>query len=181
MADTRAFNDYFANRGALPGVVLVADDEVLVLRGSTVYRAVGISEFAYAGVEGNATATTINTIDVWESIGGTLVVGTLTDGITFATNQFTYIGVSQATPTVITAKMSASKAGGGDEIYQVGVFVNGSQIGTGMSCGAGTTLVGFASTASTHALQNGDVIDMRVRNTSGTSNVTLLDAQLIIG
>jgi hypothetical protein len=181
MADTRAFNLYFANRGALPGEVAIAGDELMVLRGGTVYRMSGAGTTAYSSMNANAVVTTINTIDVWEPIGGVLIQGTTSDTFTFAANQFTYIGVNQAIAQAIIAKMSVSKAGGGDNIYEVGVFVNGVQQGTGMSVGASTALVGFVDTLVLHALQTGDIIDMRVRNISGASDCTLLDAQLIIG
>jgi hypothetical protein len=76
--------------------------------------------------------------------------------------------------------MSISKVGQGDEIFQVGVFVNGGLVLTGMSTGAATSLVGFVRTTVPHTLQTGDIIDMRVRNITGTDDCRLLEAQLII-
>lgn len=182
MADERPFNIYFANRTVLPGGVLIANDEVLVLRGGTVYRHPGGLLLAYSAMNANAVETVIATEDVWVPIGGALTDSPLTStAFSFAANQYTYVGVNQARPQFISAKMSISKAGGGDDIYEIGIFANGTQIDTGMSCGASTALVGFAATGSLHSLQTNDVFDMRVRNLSGTSNVTLLDAQLIIG
>ncbi|GAG49973.1 unnamed protein product, partial [marine sediment metagenome] len=64
--------------------------------------------------------------------------------------------------------------------YEVGIFVNGVQVGTGMTVNATSTEVGFALTESPHALQTNDIIDMRVRNIKDDTDVTLLDAQLVI-
>jgi hypothetical protein len=181
MADTRAFNVYFANRTVLPGEVPIADDEALILRGSTVYRMEAASVFAYASMTGNSDVTDIVTEDVWVAIAGTLVEGDASANFTFSANQFTFNGVNQAAPQRLSAKVSLSKAGGGDEIYEVGIFVNDTQVDTGMTVGAGVTLVGFVATDNTHALQTGDIIDMRVRNISGTSDCTITHAQLILG
>jgi hypothetical protein len=181
MADERAFNLYFANRGALPGEVLIEGDELLVLRGSTVYRAAGAPAFAYASMEANTDETTINTIDIWEEIAGTLIEGAKTDSFTFATNQYTYNGVNQAAPHVISAKMSILRIGNGDDNYDVGVFVNGVQIGMGMITSCGPGQAGFTLTEITHALQTGDIIDMRVRNVTSAVNCIVTNAQLVIG
>jgi hypothetical protein len=182
MADERPFNEYFANRTVLPGGVLIAGDELMVLRGGTVYRHPGAALFAYGSMNANAVETVITTIDVWVPIGGTLIDSPLTSAaFSFAANEYTYVGPNQAGPQILSAKMSISKAGGGDNIYEVGIFVNGVLEGTGMSVGASTALVGFATTGNPYSLQTNDVIDMRVRNLSGNSSCTLFDAQLIIG
>jgi hypothetical protein len=181
MADERAFNVYFGNRTVLPGEIPIVDDEALILRGGTVYRMAAAGVFAYASMTGNSDVTDIVTQDVWVPIAGTLVEGDASANFSFATNQFTFNGVNQAAPQRLSAKMSISKAGGGDEIYEVGIFVNGTQVDTGMTVGAGTTLVGFVATDNTHTLQTGDIIDMRVRNTSGTSDCTVTHAQLVLG
>jgi hypothetical protein len=181
MADTRAFNVYYANRTVLPGEVPIAGEEILVLRGGTVYRMAAAGVFAYASMTGNSDVTAIATIDVWVPVAGTLVEGDASANFTFAANEFTFNGVNQAAPQKLSAKITVSKAGGGDEIYEVGIFVNGTQVDTGMTVGAGTTLVGFVATDNTHTLQTGDVIDVRVRNISGTSDCTVTHAQLILG
>jgi hypothetical protein len=141
----------------------------------------GAPVFAYASMNANAVETTINTIDVWVPIGGTLIQGVTSTTFTYAANEFTYIGVNQAGVQLLKGNISISKAGGGDNIYEVGMFVNGVQVGTGMSVGASTALVGYVQTENPHTLLTNDVIDMRIRNLSGNSNVTVLDAQLLIG
>ena len=181
MADTRAFNVYFANRTALPGEVAIAGDEYLVLRGGTVYRVEASALFAYASLSGGVQVTPTTTIDVWVPIVGTLIQGVTTSSFSYAANQFTYNGVSQAVPTRRSAKMSLLRDPNGDDAYEVGVFVNGLLIGTGMTTTAAHNVVGFTYTENPHTMQTGDIIDMRVRNTTGVSSCIITSAQLIIG
>ena len=181
MADTRAFNLYFANRGQLPGEVLIESDEILVLRGSTVYRAAGIPDFAFASMLANSTETPIVTQNVFVSFEGTLIQGTTSTTFNFAANQFTYIGANQASPSAIKASMSILRAsGGGSSAYGIGIFVNGVEVGTGMSVSSSSVDSGFVSTTVPHALQTGDIIDMRVQNVSDTEDLIVVDAQLVI-
>jgi uncharacterized protein YuzB (UPF0349 family) len=180
MADTRAFNVYFANRTVLPGGVPIADDEALILRGGTVYRMEAANVFAYTSMIDNSDVTDIVTQDVWALIAGTLVEGDASENFSFAANQYTFNGVNQAAPSFLTAQMSLTSASAPVSIYEIGLFVNGTQEGTGMRRGSTQSSPGFFSTTSPHALQNGDVIDMRVRNLSGTDDLTVIDAQLFI-
>ena len=181
MADTRAFNEYFANRTVLPGEVAIAGDTYLTLRGGTVYQISAHADFAYASLSGGVGVTPTNTIDVWVPIVGTLIAGAVSASFSFATNQFTFNGVSQAVPNLISAKMSLLRDVNGDDAYEVGIFVNGVLVGTGMTTTAAHNVVGFTYTQNTHTLQTGDIIDMRVRNTTGISSCIITSAQLIIG
>jgi hypothetical protein len=180
MADERAFNVYFANRTVLPGGVPIAGDEALILRGSTVYRMEAAMVFAYASMIGNSDETDIVTQGVWVPIAGTLLEGDASENFSFAANQFTFNGVNQAAPSFLTVQMSLVSASAPVSVYEVGVFVNGTQVGTGMTRGSTQASPGFFSTTSPYALQNGDVVDMRIRNTGGTDDLTVLDAQLFI-
>jgi hypothetical protein len=114
------------------------------------------------------------------AIGGTLIEGDAADDFTFATNQWTFIGSNQAVPSFLTAQMSSVSASAPISIQEIGLFVNGVQEGTGMRRGSTNSSPGWFATTSPYALQNGDVVDMRVRNLSGTTNLTVIDAQLII-
>ena len=181
MADTRAFNEYFANRTSLPGEVAIAGDELLILRGGTVYRMGGAAVYAYASLSGGVQVTPTNTIDVWVPIVGTLIQGATSTSFSYAANQFTFNGSSQAVPQRLTASMSLLRDVNGDDAYEVGVFVNGILVGTGMTTTAAHNVVGFSVTDNPHALQTGDIIDMRVRNTTGTSSCIITSAQLIVG
>lgn len=177
----RPFNEYFTNRTLLPGEIAILGDQILILRGGTVYRMAAAGVFAYASMTANALVTAITTQNVWVPIAGVLVEGDASANFSFAANQFTFNGINQAAPQILSAKMSTLRVGGGDGIYQVGVFVNGLQVDTGMSLGCTSARPGFAQTGNTHALQTGDIIDMRVRNTADTNDCTVVDAQLIVG
>jgi hypothetical protein len=182
MADTRAFNLYFANRGSLPGDVAITGDELLFLRSGTVYRGSGAAAGAYASMTDNAVETTINTIDVWVPFGGVLIEGATTPNFTFAANEFTYIGPSQASYAGLSGKMSVLRVGGGgNSNYQVGVFVNAVQVSDPMTVSSSSTFLGFVLTEVPHLLQTGDIIDIRIRNTTGAENALVTDAQLIVG
>jgi hypothetical protein len=181
MADTRAFDVYFGNRTALPGEIAIAGDELLVLRGGTVYRMAGAPLFAYASLDGGVDTTTIATIDVWVPIAGTLIQGVTTSSFSYAANQFTYNGVSQAVPTRLSAKLSMLRVGGGSDSYEVGVFANGILVGTGMTCSAQASIEGFTYTENPHIMETGDIIDMQVRSTTGTADCIITSAQLLIG
>jgi hypothetical protein len=175
---TKTFEDYFASKGDLPAEELVDGDDILVLRSSTVFRGVVKLNSAFASMTGNASATTINTLDVWEAIAGTLVDIDSTSTLTFAANQYTYTGPNQTHKVKIRASISLA---GGDESYQVGIFVNSVQVGDAMTAKSSATGIAFIQTTVAHALQTGDVIEMMVRNTEGTEDCTVSDAQLEIG
>jgi hypothetical protein len=181
MADTRAFNVYFVNRTELPGEIPIEGDEYLTLRGGTVYRVSAHNDFAYASFSGGVGTTITDTIDVWEPIVGTLIQDQTSPSFSYAANQFTYNGINLAVPKPIIASMSLLRVTNGGDAYEVGVFANGVQVQTGMTVNAENNVVGFASTLNAYALQTGDIIDMRVRNTTGTSSCIITDAQLIIG
>jgi hypothetical protein len=181
MADERAFNVYYANRTVLPGEVPIAGDEYLVLRGGTVYRMAAAGVFAYSAFAGGVDTTVTSTIDVWVPIEGTLVEGDASANFSFAANEFTFNGVNQAAPISVRASMSILRVGNGEDAYEIGVFINGTQADTGMTTSCSPTIAGYVGTINTHTLQTGDVIDMRVRNTTGTNSCIITNAQLIIG
>lgn len=181
MASTRTFEEYFGNRGALPGEDPIEGDELLILRSGTVFRGRPATAFAYASMNANAVVTDIVTVDVWVPIGGVLDNLFASTNFTYAANAYTYIGTTLQHAESINARASLSKAGGGTEVYELGIFVNGIIQGTGMSVGASTASYGFVATAVPRVLETGDVIDMRVRNLTAASDVTVIDAQLAIG
>lgn len=178
---TKTFEAYFASKGQLPGEELIAGDEILVLRGGTVFRGAVSINTALASMLDNAGVTTINTVDVWESINGTLTDDFSTATFTYAANQYTYIGANQLSPDIIRASFSISKAGNTFKTYEVGIFVNAVQVGTGMKCSSQSDEPAFAACIATHILQTGDVVDMRIRGRTDDTDVTVIDAQLGIG
>ena len=180
MADTRTFEDYFANRGSLPGEDPIEGDEMLVLRSGTVFRGTPITTAVYAAMNANVVETVINTINVWEPIGGTMDNLFASNNLTYLDNAYTYIGVNLQHAEPLMARATLSKVGGGDNLYELGVFINDIIQGTGMSVGCSTAFRACVVCGVPRVLQTGDVFDMRVRNLSGTSNVTVVDAQLTV-
>jgi hypothetical protein len=181
MADTRTFDQYFGNRGALPGEQVIEGDELLVLRGATVYRAQSSTTFALASMNANAVETVINTVDVWEPIGGTMGNIVSSTDFTFAANAYTYIGVTQLNFDVISTAVTLAKAGQGQVEFEIGIFVNGSLHGTGFSTSSTAGWRSYVAVDQPRILATADVIDLRIRNLTGIDNVTVIDAKLSIG
>ena len=180
MADTRTFDEYFANRGSLPGEQAIEGDELLVLRGGTVYRAKQEATFAFASMNANAVITTINTVDVWEPIGGTLGNIAASTDFTFAANAYTYIGVNQLHFHRVNIAATIATAGNGLTDYEISVFVNGAIHGTGFSVSSQNDQRMFVTVEQPRTLLTNDVIDMRIRNLTDADNVTVIDAKLSI-
>ena len=184
----KTFETYFGERTVLTGAQAVAGDEVLVLRSGTVFRGSNVYIKANAILSDDATPTPMPVTDQWEAIAGTLTVDVLTPSLTFAANQFTYVSPNQIDPTVISASVSLRKkeAGAGEEVYEVGIFVNASLIGNGIKA---TVVEGVnpedgivaVTVQALHVLQVGDVIEFKVRNRTGTDDVTVQNAQLVVG
>jgi len=175
---TKAFEDYFAGKSVLPGDQIIAGDEVLVLRSGTVFKAQPAPDFAFSEMEGNAVETAIVTQNVFVPIEGILVVNLLSTTFTFAANDFTYIGPNRLHVAHLFAGMSVAKVGGGDDRYEIGIFVNGLQVGQGMLAGCSTSVVAYIQCSSYYTLQTNDVINFHIRNLDSTSNAVVQSAQV---
>lgn len=174
---TKAFEDYFASKAGLPGDQIIANDEVLVLRSGTVFRAQPSADTGFAEMIGNAVETVIATQNVFVPIEGILVASLLSSTFTFAANDFTYIGPNRLRVVELTASMSVAKVGGGDDRYEIGVFVNAVQVGQGMLAGCSTSVVAYIQCSSFYTLQTNDVINFHIRNLDSTSNAVVQSAQ----
>ena len=181
MADIRTFDQYFGNRGALPGEQAIEDDEFLVLRGATVYRGKSSATFALANMNANAVETTINTVNVWEPIGGVLGNIAASTDFTFAANAYTYIGLTQLSFDVVGIAASISKTGPGFRAFEIGIFVNAALHGTGFSASSEQSIRAYVAVDQPIVLTTADVIDMRIRNLTDADNVTVIDAKLSVG
>jgi len=181
MADTRTFEAYFGSKAQLPGEQIIEDDELLVLRAGTVFRAATFADGAVASMAQNATATTLTTVDLWYSFDGTLADLDHTDSFTFATNQYTFIGDNRLHPSRLEVSMSLSKAGNGDRDIEVGLFVNAALVGTAMGVQTSGGFLTSVYCVAPYTLQTGDIIDARIRNLDGSGDdVTVEYAQLAI-
>jgi hypothetical protein len=178
----KPFETYFGERTVLTGAQPVAGDELLILRSGTVFRGTNTFIKGSAILSDDATAITITVQDQWESIAGTLVVDVITPSLTFATNQFTFVSPNQINPTVISANVSLDKeVASGTQVYEIGIFVNDALIGNGIKAAVGESLTQGLSVSALHALQTGDVIELKIRNRDGIDNMTVANAQLIVG
>ena len=133
------------------------------------------TEYGSMSTSSNATATTINTQDVYEEIN-VLDVG-LTRGITFSNSDLT----ANTTGTYKVDYDTSLQAVNNNDVFELAVFVNGSEVGRG-TCKTAVPNTGFdnCSNHSLIQLNGGDVVDLRVRNTSGADNVTVQEANFVI-
>ena len=167
---TKTFEAYFTSKGALPSEKLIEGDAALVLRAGTVFKGSVKPDTAYASMLDNALTTTIATVDVWVPINGTLAEG-----------DYTFVGDNQLEYSPISGSISVEKTGNGYVTYEVGVFVNNVQVGTGMSASSEQDAIVFIQATGTHILQTGDVIDVQVRCRTDDTNCIVSAAQLNIG
>ena len=175
------FEDYFTTRGQLIGPQPTEGDEALFLRADTVYRGSFVYNKAFANLSNNSTETVINTIDVWEPIGGTMASVASTPTFTFATNQYTYVGPDQIEPTAISVHGNLSTPATGATKYEIGLFVNDVLVGSGIQASLiDTAGIVPISAKVIFTLTTGDVIDFRIRNRTNTENAIVVDAHLVI-
>ena len=176
----KPFDEYFAAKTALVGQQGPTGDDFLVLRGGTVFKGNQVYNKAIATVADDATETVIATVDVWVPIGNTLVQGVTTPTFTYAANEFTYIGPNQIVQNSFKAAVSLTKVLAGAQTYEVGVFVNDLLILNSMKVTVTDAEFIYLSCEIQRLLVTGDVIDMRVRSRSGTDDLTVSNAQLIV-
>lgn len=174
------FEQYFKNRAETVGSSPASGDLKLVLRGDTVFKSLDINSRAMAYMSGNSTATAITSVDAWTPIGGTLSTIHVAACWTFASNQFQYIGPTQATPVILTANASLYKTSVGVEGYEIGIMVNGVVIGTGIRASVASGEYAAVSCTVPYILSTGDVVKLVVRSKDGTNDITVTEAQLVI-
>ena len=177
----KPFDEYFAGKTDLVGQQSPSGDDDLTLRGGSVFKGNTVFNKAIATVADDATETVIATVDVWVPVGGTLIQGVTTPTFTFAANQFTYIGPNQIVQTSFKAAVTLTKVLAGAQTYEVGIFVNDLLILNGMKTTVTDGEFVFVSAEIQRLLVTGDVIDMRVRSRSGSDDLTVANAQLVIG
>lgn len=179
----RKFTEWVdADLPPLPGGQLIDTDKLIVIRGGAAFSVDPVERFAYGSFAGNALSTTINTVDVWESVNGTLVDDASTIGYSFAANVYTHDQVDMIRPVPAFVSASFMKdAGGGAHNFEIGIFVNGSLSGGGMIDNGSNSLFGNAAAMILITLNNGATVEPMIRNRSGSDNVIVTDLQLRIG
>ena len=135
MATFTKFSEWLDTElAALPGDQTISTDKMVVIRGGVPYAYDPATRFAYAEMGGNAVATTINTVNVWESIAGTLVASPADLGFTLAGNVYTVTAETSLNVLSIQAGCTIMKVGGGTAVnFEIGIFINGVMTGVGQS------------------------------------------------
>lgn len=175
------FKDFFISQLVAPTDHIQDGDKLLLLRGTSIFKVAAIGDTAYATFADNTLVTTINTIDVYEDINGALGGAVFTNNFTFAANAFTFTGPNQVTPSLLAGVVAGIKMGvAGFNRAEVGIFVNGIQQGTSVGASMGDTERAFVACRIVYALQQNDVITMKVRNRDGDSDLTIEAAELFI-
>jgi hypothetical protein len=159
----------------LPSEQTIASDQLIVIRGGIPYAYDPRTRFAYSDMSANAAVTTINTIDVWEPVAGTLIASGFEHGFTLAGNIWTVTAETSLDPIQVAAGMTAMKVGSGDDTYEFGMFVNGSQEGVGMSLNTHMTKLDNCFLTAPFILATGDTVEIKVRNLDDTANVVITD------
>jgi hypothetical protein len=178
---TKDFKDYFTGKPVIPTGQRIDTDELLVLRGGIVHRSNALRVQGAAGMSDNAAVTTINVIDDWEPIGGVLAEVFSSSDLSFGANAFTFNGDNQLTYSIISGHASIDKSTNGAASVQLGIFVNGVLSGIPFTASiADNTQPAYMQALTGVQLQNGDVVDLRVRNRTDTDDLIVLDAGLII-
>jgi hypothetical protein len=178
----KPFDEYFTDKTALVGQQAPTGDDFLVLRAGTVFKGNQVYNKAIATAADDTDVTTISTVDVWVPPANTLVQGVTTPTLTFATNQFTYIGPNQIVQTSLKASMSCKLVPAATAAaYDIGIFVNDLLILNGMTVNVNADGLSYVAAEVQRLLVTGDVIDFRVRSRAGIENIIVQNAQLVIG
>jgi hypothetical protein len=158
----------------LPSQQTISTDQLVVIRAGVPYAYDPLTRFAYADMKGNAAATTINTVDVWEPIGGVLVASGVETGFTLATNIFTTTAETSVGVLSIQAGCTVMKVGGGTAVnFELGIFVNGVMAGAGQSGLASAAQWGNMNVFVPVILANGDTVEIKIRNRTDSDDVVV--------
>ena len=174
----KAFETYFDTKPVLSGPQPTAGDDLLVLRGGTVYKSNTVDNKAFASLYDNVTSTTITAQGTWVQVTG-LTQGATTPTFTFANDAFTYVGPSQIVPAnfFFNASLFYTVVDGAG--LEIGVFNNGVLMTGGMRVDALDNVNKVCVACNVMAnLTIGDVIDFRIRNRDNTGDVIVTDAHM---
>jgi hypothetical protein len=160
----------------LPANQWLPGDAMVVIRGGEPFAYDPVSRFAFASMGDNAAPTTINTVDVWESIAGTLTVSAADQGFTLASNIYTVTAETSLFPILIAAECTAMKVGGGTAVnFQFGIFINDVMVGVGQTALASAAQWGSAGVSVPAILAQGDTVEIKVRNRTDADDVVVSD------
>ena len=169
---TTADQPVFASLVAGNGIALTSTDNYVTI------DQVGIAEYANVSMHGNSTETVISSTATAVKVAGTFVVGDESGYTGSTTGRITHTG--NTARHIINAIISMTVASGTNHTVSMYIALNGtiitsSKTTTTTSSGLYRSLATFANLE----LDEGDYVEIFVRNESTTDNLIVLDA--IIG
>jgi hypothetical protein len=170
--NTTADQPVFASLVAGNGISLTSTDNYVTI------DQVGIAEYANVSMHGNSTETVISSTATPVKVAGTFVVGDESGYTGDTTGKITHNG--DTARHIINAIISMTVASGTNHIVSMYIALNGSIVSTTKT--TTTTSSGLYRSLATFAnlqLDDGDYVEIFVRNESTTDNLIVLDA--IIG
>ena len=169
---TTADQPVFASLVAGNGISLTSTDNYVTI------AQVGIAEYANVTMHGNSTETVISSTATAVKVAGTFVVGDESGYTGDTTGKITHNG--DTARHIINAIISMTVASGTNHTVSMYIALNGSIVSTTKT--TTTTSSGLYRSLATFAnleLDDGDYVEIFVRNESTTDNLIVLDA--IIG
>lgn len=136
-------------------------------------------------LENNSTITVISTINQWVKIAGTTVSSNNIDFSMTANNQLTYTGISQYLAR-IKVTLSAEKQGGGGggntagRNFQFSIFINGVKLQNVTTQENLTGTFESITILASEIVNNGDFIEIYVRNIENRDDVLVTDLHFLI-
>lgn len=135
----------------------------------------------YSTLHGNSTVTTINTVNVWESIGVNATPSSDDERFSFLNNIYTYTGKN---PTLVKISTNGAVTPAvANKSFELGVFVNDVFLADTIVTPDPVLTRGAFSGFAQKKISNGDTVEVKVRNTSNNSNITVthLDVSIFDG
>ena len=169
---TAADQPVFASLVAGNGIALTSTDNYVTI------AQVGVAEYANVSMHGNSTETVISSTATPVKVAGTFVVGDESGYTGDTTGRITHTG--NTARHIINAIISMTVASGTNHTVSMYIALNGSIVSTTKT--TTTTSSGLYRSLATFAnleLDDGDYVEIFVRNESTTDNLIVLDA--IIG
>jgi len=169
---TTADQPVFASLVAGNGIALTSTDNYITI------DQVGVAEYANVSMHGNSTETVISSTATPVKVAGTFVVGSESGYTGDTTGRITHTG--NTARHIINAIISMTVASGTNHTVSMYIALNGSIVSTTKT--TTTTSSGLYRSLATFAnleLDDGDYVEIFVRNESTTDNLIVLDA--IIG
>ena len=169
---TTADQPVFASLVAGNGIALTSTDNYVTI------DQVGIAEYANVSMHGNSTETVISSTATAVKVAGTFVVGDESGYTGSTTGRITHTG--NTARHIINAIISMTVASGTNHRVSMYIALNGTIIASSKT--TTTTSSGLHRSLATFAnleLDEGDYVEIFVRNESTTDNLIVLDA--IIG